>query len=94
MVDTSDEALKKGKAIITSSLARIAKKKPGLEGDEKLQKAFVDDVFSRISLSTNASSAVKDSDLVVEVKNDFSPLSIRAYRTQLTQKLTVLKGHC
>ncbi|KAI8851300.1 3-hydroxyacyl-CoA dehydrogenase [Chytridium lagenaria] len=64
MVDLSDEAVTKGKAIITSSLKRVAKKK--FDGDEASQKAFIDDVFSRISTSTDAATAVKSTDLVVE----------------------------
>ncbi|KAJ3205370.1 hypothetical protein HDU67_008889 [Dinochytrium kinnereticum] len=64
MVDLSEEAVTKGKGIITSSLKRVAKKK--FAEDEAAQKAFVDDVFSRIATSTDAASAVKSTDLVVE----------------------------
>ncbi|KAJ3106800.1 hypothetical protein HDU97_005507 [Phlyctochytrium planicorne] len=64
MVDLSEDAINKGKAIISSSLKRVAKKK--FAEDEGAQKAFVDDVFTRISTSTDAGAAVKSSDLVVE----------------------------
>ncbi|KAJ3317673.1 hypothetical protein HDU76_001092 [Blyttiomyces sp. JEL0837] len=65
MVDLSEDALNKGKQIISTSLKRVAKKK--FEGDEAAQKAFVDDVFSRISTSTNASAVASAGlDLIVE----------------------------
>ncbi|KAJ3114314.1 hypothetical protein HDU96_002279 [Phlyctochytrium bullatum] len=64
MVDLSDNAIAKGKTIIETSLKRIAKKK--FEGDDTSQKTFVQDVFSRISTSTDALAAAKSSDLVIE----------------------------
>ncbi|KAJ3416769.1 hypothetical protein HDV05_000143 [Chytridiales sp. JEL 0842] len=64
MVDLSQDTLDKGKTIISSSLKRIAKKK--FEGDDAAQKAFVDDVFSRITTGTDSSKAAASSDLVVE----------------------------
>ncbi|KAJ3191238.1 hypothetical protein HK101_007949 [Irineochytrium annulatum] len=64
MVDLNDEALQKGKAIISSSLKRVAKKKH--EGDDAAQKSFVDDVLKRVTLTTDVEAAVKDTDLVVE----------------------------
>jgi 3-hydroxyacyl-CoA dehydrogenase len=64
MVDVTQEALDKGKGIISASLKRVAKKK--FDGDEAAQKAFVDEIFTRISTSTDANASVASTDLVVE----------------------------
>ncbi|ORX52412.1 hypothetical protein DM01DRAFT_1336784 [Hesseltinella vesiculosa] len=64
MVDTSDAALANGEKIINKSLARVARKK--FADDEQQQKAFVDNVFANIAVSTDANSAVSQADLVVE----------------------------
>ena len=64
MVDVQDNALEKGKKIISSSLGRIAKKKHA--DDPTSAKAFVDKIFENITTSTDAANAVAESDLVVE----------------------------
>ncbi|KAJ3187153.1 hypothetical protein HDU85_007191 [Gaertneriomyces sp. JEL0708] len=64
MVDLKEDFLKKGEKIITSSLKRVAKKK--FNGDEAQIKTFTDEVMSRISLSTDSTKAVSDSQLVIE----------------------------
>ncbi|KAJ1755296.1 hypothetical protein LPJ77_006926 [Coemansia sp. RSA 2523] len=64
LVDVNQEALDKSRAYMQKSLARVAKKK--FADDATAQKHFVDDVLSRVSLSTTPSTAVSDADLVVE----------------------------
>ncbi|KND01794.1 uncharacterized protein SPPG_03585 [Spizellomyces punctatus DAOM BR117] len=64
MVDLKEEFLAKGEKIITSSLKRVAKKKHG--DDAAASKKFIDEVMSRISLSTDSNKAASESDLVVE----------------------------
>ncbi|KAJ1662346.1 hypothetical protein EV178_005952 [Coemansia sp. RSA 1646] len=64
LVDVSQEALDRGKAYMAKSLKRVAKKKHG--DNEQAQTQFVDEVLSRVALSTNPSSAVAQTDLVVE----------------------------
>ena len=64
MVDQNERALQKGTKNINHSLKRIAKKK--FEGDATAQKAYIEEVLSRISVSTNSNEAVSDSDLVIE----------------------------
>ncbi|RKO91505.1 3-hydroxyacyl-CoA dehydrogenase, partial [Blyttiomyces helicus] len=64
MVDLSPAFLAKGEKIITTSLARVAKKKHA--DDPAAQKNLVDDVMSRIKLSTDSAAAAAESQLVVE----------------------------
>ncbi|KAI9202438.1 3-hydroxyacyl-CoA dehydrogenase [Polychytrium aggregatum] len=64
MVDLTPDTLKKGEALINSSLGRIARKK--FASDTEAQAAFIKDVWTRIQLSTDSAQAVQDSDLVVE----------------------------
>jgi 3-hydroxyacyl-CoA dehydrogenase len=64
MVDTNDAALQKGKQTIISSLTRIAKKK--YEADVTAQKSYIDDIMSRVQLTTDASNAASHADLIVE----------------------------
>lgn len=64
MVDQSEDILNKSKAAIQKSLGRVAKKK--FADDEGKQTAFVTDVLGRIGTNTDAVSAAKTTDLVVE----------------------------
>ncbi|KAJ2488169.1 hypothetical protein IWW37_004975 [Coemansia sp. RSA 2050] len=64
LVDVSQEALSRGKAYMAKSLKRIAKKKHA--EDEAAQSQFVDEVMSRVSLSTKPQEAVSRADLVIE----------------------------
>ncbi|KAI8929118.1 Hadh protein [Entophlyctis helioformis] len=64
MVDLSPDTLAKGSKIISSSLARVAKKKHA--DNPAASKAFVDDVFSRISTSADAAASAASADLVIE----------------------------
>jgi len=64
MCDVAPEYVKKGEAIITSSLKRVAKK--AHPDDAAAQQALVDTTFKNISTSTDSVAAVKDADLVVE----------------------------
>ncbi|GAA5908590.1 3-hydroxyacyl-CoA dehydrogenase family protein [Sporobolomyces salmoneus] len=64
MTDVSERALENGRSIITKSLTRIARKKHA--DDSTAQQAFIDSVFSNLSTTTSAQSAVASSDLVIE----------------------------
>ena len=64
MVDVNDQALQKGQKIILSSLQRIAKKQ--FETDAVKQKEFIDQIMTRVKVTTDASAASKDADLVIE----------------------------
>jgi 3-hydroxyacyl-CoA dehydrogenase len=64
MIDTSDEALEKGKNIISSSLKRVARKK--FADDEAKQNEFIDKTLSYVTLSKDVNEAVSKTDLVVE----------------------------
>ncbi|GAA5979455.1 hypothetical protein JCM5350_003912 [Sporobolomyces pararoseus] len=64
MTDVSEGALKNGRSIIQKSLTRIARKKHA--EDTTAQQAFIDSVFSNLSTTTSAQSAVSESDLVIE----------------------------
>jgi 3-hydroxyacyl-CoA dehydrogenase len=65
LVDQVSESLKRAEKIISSSLARMAKKKfpedQGTKGNE-----FVSSTISQISFSTDVLKSAKDSDLVIE----------------------------
>jgi 3-hydroxyacyl-CoA dehydrogenase len=52
------------RSIIQKSLTRIARKKHS--EDSTAQQAFIDSVFSNLSTTTSAQSAVSSSDLVIE----------------------------
>ncbi|KAI8916562.1 3-hydroxyacyl-CoA dehydrogenase [Powellomyces hirtus] len=64
MVDLKEDFLAKGEKIITSSLKRVAKKK--YADDAAGSQKFIDDVMSRITLSTNSEKAAAESQLVIE----------------------------
>ncbi|KAI8585371.1 3-hydroxyacyl-CoA dehydrogenase [Geranomyces variabilis] len=64
MVDLKPDFLAKGEKIITSSLKRVAKKKHA--EDSAAQQRFIDDVMSRINLSTDSARAASESQLVIE----------------------------
>ncbi|GJN94136.1 hypothetical protein Rhopal_007210-T1 [Rhodotorula paludigena] len=64
MTDVSDAAVENGRAIITKSLTRIARKKS--PDDPAAQKQFVDSVFANLTTTTHAKEAVSNPDLVVE----------------------------
>ncbi|KAI9101291.1 3-hydroxyacyl-CoA dehyrogenase [Phlyctochytrium arcticum] len=64
MVDLKQEYLGKGEKIITSSLKRVAKKKFG--EDAAASQKYIDDVMSRITLSTDSEKAASESQLVIE----------------------------
>lgn len=64
MTDVSDAALDNGRAIITKSLTRIARKlHPTSEQD---QNALISETFAKIVTTTDAADAVADTDLVIE----------------------------
>ncbi|KAL8280506.1 hypothetical protein RQP46_007154 [Phenoliferia psychrophenolica] len=64
MTDVSDAALENGRAIITKSLTRIAKKlHPTSEAD---QAAVLASTFANITTTTSAQDAVANTDLVIE----------------------------
>lgn len=64
MTDVSDAALDNGRAIITKSLTRIARKAhPTSEAD---QAAMIAATFANISTTTDAAVAVAETDLVIE----------------------------
>ncbi|SCV74737.1 BQ2448_7766 [Microbotryum intermedium] len=64
MTDVSDAALDNGKKIITKSLQRIARKK--FPDSTEQQQKLIDDVFANITTTTDAATAVKETDFVVE----------------------------
>ncbi|GAA5889016.1 hypothetical protein JCM16303_004219 [Sporobolomyces ruberrimus] len=64
MTDVSEGALENGRKIIEKSLTRIARKKHS--EDPSAQKEFISSVFSNLSTTTSAQSAVSSSDLVIE----------------------------
>jgi len=64
LVDQNEDILAKSTAAIQKSLGRVAKKKFADDGER--QSSFVADVMSRIGTNTDAVSAAKDTDLVVE----------------------------
>ncbi|KAJ2158374.1 hypothetical protein GGF46_003822 [Coemansia sp. RSA 552] len=64
LVDVSQEALDRGKGYITKSLKRVAKKK--FPEDGQAQGQFVEEVLSRVSLSTQPAAAVSEAGLVIE----------------------------
>lgn len=64
MTDVTEAALENGRAIITKSLTRIAKKlHPTSEAD---QKSVLASTFANITTTTSAAEAVKNTDLVIE----------------------------
>ncbi len=64
MVDVNHEALNRGQNTIISSLKRIAKKKFESSPDE--QTKFIEDIMSRVKISTDPVQASAHSDLVIE----------------------------
>ena len=64
MTDVSDAALDNGRAIITKSITRIAKK---LHPDSPAnQAALVESTFKNITTTTDAATAVAATDLIIE----------------------------
>lgn len=64
MTDVSDAALDNGRAIITKSLTRIARKlHPTSESD---QAALLAATFANITTTTDAAKAVATTDLIIE----------------------------
>ena len=63
--DVSDKALSTGLSIMSKSLTRIAKKSMADKSAEE-QEAFVKSVVGSVKTTTDASEAVKESDLVIE----------------------------
>jgi 3-hydroxyacyl-CoA dehydrogenase len=63
--DVSDKALSAGLSIMSKSLARIAKKSMADKSPEEQEK-YVKSVLDTIRTTTDASEAVKESDLVIE----------------------------
>lgn len=64
MTDVSDQALENGKSIIKKSLTRIARKK--FPESEEEQKKLIQATFDNITTTTDAATAVKTTDFVVE----------------------------
>lgn len=64
MTDVSEGALENGRSIIRKSLTRIARKKHADSPSD--QESLISSVFSNLSTTTSASSAVSTSDLVIE----------------------------
>ncbi|KAJ1979674.1 hypothetical protein H4R34_002734 [Dimargaris verticillata] len=64
LVDLNQNMLDKGQGYIRSSLKRVARKK--FADDASQQTAFVDNVMSRVKVSTDPVKPVEDADLVVE----------------------------
>ncbi|KAJ2795830.1 hypothetical protein H4R21_004955 [Coemansia helicoidea] len=64
LVDVSQEALERGKAYMAKSLGRVAKKK--FPDDAQAQGRFVDEVLSRVALSTSPAEAAGSAGLVIE----------------------------
>lgn len=64
MVDLDQAVLDKSHARIQKSLAKIASKK--CKGDQAAADKYAAEVLGRISVSTDVTHAVKDSDLVIE----------------------------
>lgn len=65
LADVTEDALQKGKAIMTKSLARIVKKQMA-DASAAEQEAFVKGVVDKVQTTTDAGQAVKDTDLVIE----------------------------
>jgi 3-hydroxyacyl-CoA dehydrogenase len=64
MTDVSDAALDNGRAIITKSLTRIARKlHPTSEADQAL---VLSSTFANITTTTDAAQAVAETDLIIE----------------------------
>ena len=64
MVDISNAALEKGTKIITSSLARIAKKQ--YPDNSSQQESYVDEIMGRVKVSTEKESSASNADLIIE----------------------------
>ncbi|RKP14183.1 hydroxyacyl-CoA dehydrogenase [Piptocephalis cylindrospora] len=64
LVDVSEQALDKGRGIITASLKRMARKK--FPDSPKDQESLVEETLSRVHVSTNAEEAASNAGLVVE----------------------------
>lgn len=64
LVDVKDEFLNKSMANIDASIKRVAKKMH--KDDAEAAAKFIAEAMSRVSMTTDALSAVKDADLVVE----------------------------
>ncbi|XP_002730646.1 hydroxyacyl-coenzyme A dehydrogenase, mitochondrial-like [Saccoglossus kowalevskii] len=64
MVDQNDEILNKSCAIINKSLQRVVKKK--FADDPSKGEAYISDIMSKISTTTDSSKAVSNTDLVIE----------------------------
>lgn len=64
MTDVSDAALDNGRAIITKSISRIAKKLHPTSQAE--QTALVEATFANITTTTDAATAVAQTDLIIE----------------------------
>ncbi|XP_072050794.1 hydroxyacyl-coenzyme A dehydrogenase, mitochondrial-like isoform X1 [Amphiura filiformis] len=64
VVDQSEEILQKSQAIISKSLARVARKKHGEDTSDAAE--FVNTTMSRIKMHTDPEEACKNTDLVIE----------------------------
>lgn len=64
LVDVSPNSIEKGKKMITSSLARVTKKK--FADKPEAATAFFDEVLSRISLTTETHAGGEKADLIIE----------------------------
>lgn len=73
MVDVSEQSLQKGLATIDANLSRQVKK-------ETITDAQKGEILSRISLSTDLSSAAKDADLIVEAATENQAVKISLFQ--------------
>ncbi|KAJ2741149.1 hypothetical protein GGI20_005384 [Coemansia sp. BCRC 34301] len=64
LVDVSQAALDRGQSYMAKSLGRVGKKKHA--DDSAAQARFVDEIMSRVTLSTDPAASVAQADLVVE----------------------------
>lgn len=73
MVDVSEQSLQKGLATIDANLSRQVKK-------ETITESQKSEILSRISLSTDLSSAAKESDLIVEAATENQAVKISLFQ--------------
>ncbi|GAA5834428.1 hypothetical protein JCM11251_007987 [Rhodosporidiobolus azoricus] len=78
MTDVSDGALDNGRSIIQKSLTRLARK--AHPDDSSAQQTYIDSVFSRLTTTTSAPSAVLDTDCVIEAIVEHLPTKQELFR--------------
>ncbi|GAA5891930.1 hypothetical protein JCM6882_007410 [Rhodosporidiobolus microsporus] len=78
MTDVSDGALANGRAIIQKSLTRLARK--AHPDDSSAQSTYIDRVFSNLTTTTSAPTAVEKTDCVIEAIVEHLPTKQELFR--------------